>query len=205
MKKILLFLLVIAFTFSSCSTSRSIGNGAYSDVSLVRDSDGYELRRLQEVNSESRAIFGIPLGNSAKKEGVIVRFNGINVTAQKKIWPVLSMIALSVATGSIINEAVGYKTEDTDYGSYETDEYKLGLALSSLIAVPVAGAINNQIWSNAAYSNAAWNANSTLLEQNPDIDVFLNPKYDLEIKNGFWSQKVKLRARVMGATLLTDE
>lgn len=115
------------------------------------------------------------------------------------------MVALSVATGSVINELVGYKTEDTDYGSYETNEYKLGLGLSSVIAIPVSGMINNQIWSDAAYSNAAWNANSRLLEENPEIDVFLNPKYDLEIKNGIWRQKVQLRARVMGATLLTDE
>ena len=61
------------------------------------------------------------------------------------------------------------------------------------------------VWSDAAYSNAAWNANSELLEQNPDVDVFLNPKYDLVIKNGISSQKVDLRARVMGATLETDE
>lgn len=205
MKRFLLFISISILSFTSCTTSRGIGNGAYSDISLVRNSDDYQLKRLQEVNSKSRAIFGIPLGTSAKKEGVIVRFNGINVTAQKKIWPMLSMVALSVATGSVINEAVGYKTEDTDWGSYETGEYKLGLALSSLIAIPVAGAINNQIWSDAAYSNAAWNANSVLLEQNPDVDVFLNPKYDLEIKNGIWSQKVNLRARVMGATLETDK
>lgn len=205
MKNFLLLLLAAVFTFSSCTTSRGIANGAYSDISLVRDSDSYQLKRLQEVKSESRAIFGIPLGSAAQKEGVIVRFNGINVSAQKKFWPIVSMVALSVATGSIVNEVAGHKTEDTEWGSYETNEYKLGLALSSLIAVPIAGAINNQLWSDAAYSNAAWNANSTLLKQNPEIDIFLNPRYDLEIRNGLWSQKVELRARVMGATIETDE
>ena len=205
MFKKLVFVAVITLFTVSCSTHRSIGNGAFSDISLVRDSDQYELKRLNEVKAESKALFGIPLdGNVAKKEGVVVRFNGIKINAQKRIWPVLSMVALSVATGSIINEAVGYKEEETDWGTYESDEYKLGLALSSVIAIPIAGAINNQIWSDAAYSRASWNANSELLDENPEIDVFLNPKYEVKTKGGIWTQKAELSAKVMGARIITD-
>ena len=191
-----MFLGGILFLFASCSTNKSIGNGAYSDISLVRDAQDYELKRLKEVNSESKAIFGIPLSKTSAKEGMIFRFNGIDVTAKKKIWPIISLVAISVATGSIINETVGFN----DQGNY-----KLGLPLSSAIAIPISGAINNQIWSDASFSNAAWNANSELLTENPDIDIFLNPKYEIKSKNGIWTQSVKLKTNVMGARLHTDE
>jgi hypothetical protein len=193
--KNLLLLFVFVLLFSSCSTQRAIGNGAYSDISLVRSSDEYTVKRLQEVNTESRAIFGIPIGDKvAKKEGIIVRFNGINLNAQQKFLPTLSMVVLTFVTGSAIYDLIGQ----------EIDEEALSIAASGLAAIPIAGAINNQIWSNAAYSGATWNANSTLLEQNQDVDVFLNPKYQIETKNGLWSQKVKLQAKVMGATIITD-
>lgn len=197
MIKKLSFILIAVVFMTSCSTQRSIGNGAYSDISLNRDSDQYTLKRLEEVNAESRAIFGIPLdGDVAKKEGVIVRFNGIKLNAQKRIWPVLSMVALSVATGSIINDIAGYN---------DNGERTLGLALSSVIGIPIAGAINNQVWSDAALSRASWNANSELLQNNPEIDIFLNPKYEVKNNNGLWSQKATLKANVMGARILTDE
>ena len=34
-----------------------------------------------------------------KKQGLIVRFNGINLTASKRFWPIVSMIGVSLATG----------------------------------------------------------------------------------------------------------
>lgn len=194
MKNLLLLIFIILISFSSCTTQRSIGNGAYSDISLVRNSDQYELTRLKEVESESSAIFGIPTGGKAKKEGVVVRFNGINLKAQQKFLPTLSMVLLTVATGGVIYEFVGN----------EIEEEAIGLAVSYVAAIPVAGIINNQIWSDAAFSRASWNANSILMEENPNVDVFLNPKYEIETKNGLFGQKVKLKAKVMGATLTTD-
>ena len=192
-----LFLLSVSMLLlASCSTQRSVGNGAYSDISLVRSSDQYNVKRLKEVNTKSRAIFGIPLGSKvSKKEGVIVRFNGINLNAQQKFWPTVSMVALTFVTGSTIYSLI----------SPEFEEDALAYGISGLAAIPIAGAINNQVWSNAAYSRATWDANSILMEQNTDVDVFLNPKYEIENHNGLWSQKTNLKAKVMGATILTDE
>lgn len=181
--------------FSSCSTQRSIGNGAYSDISLERSSDEYTLKRLNAVKSESKAIFGIPIGGQAKKEGIVVRFNGINLGAQQKFLPALSMAVLSFATGSTIYGVVGN----------EFDEEAIAIGVSAVGAIPIAGFLNNQIWSDSALRNASWNANSTLLEENRDIDVFLNPKYEIQTNNGIFSQKASLRAEVMGAIIETDE
>src|SRR5690606_26755025 len=113
---------------------------------------------LAEVKTESRALFGIPLdGKVAKKEGVIVRFNGINLSAQSRFWPAFSMVALTAVTGSALYE----------FAQAEIEEESLAILASAVVAVPIAGAINNQMWSSAAYSRASWNANSQLLESNP--------------------------------------
>jgi hypothetical protein len=194
MRNVLSLLLVSLFLFTSCSTQRSIGNGAYSDISLERSSDQYKLKRLKEVNTSSKAIFGIPLGKKSDKQGVVVRFNGINLSAQQKFLPTLSMVALTVVTGLQINGILDGVIE----------EEALSYAASGIVAIPIAGAINNQIWSSSAYSRASWNANSELLEKNPEIDVFLNPKYQIKTKNGLWTQRVELKANVMGAEIITD-
>lgn len=193
----------------SCSSSLGVSNGAYSDISLNRDSKEYTIKRLKEINTESDAVFGIPIDKSlSKKQGLVVRFNGINLTASSRILPILSMVGLSFATGMAIQGISGYKTETVDYGygysySYPSDKHNMSLGVATLLAIPVAGFINNQIW-NGALNRAAWQANAQLLKENDDIDVFLNPKYDIETSRKIWTQHAKLKARVMGAKIKTD-
>ena len=223
MKKLLLqsFLaLAVMLQLTSCKTQMVISNGAFSDISLVRDSKDYSIKRLGEINTESKAFFGIPVDKSLnKKQGIIFRFNGVNITGTKGFLPVLSMIGLSLTTGYFINEIVGYKKEPAvrngiTYNFTETsNKFKLGLGTSgyivpmiigSILAIPVSGAINNQIWSGSSYSRAAYNANSKLLQDNPNIDVFLNPKYEIERKGGLWTQHTSFKVKVMGAILKED-
>ena len=193
----------------SCSSSIGVSNGAYSDISLNRDSKEYTIKRLKEVNKESNALFGIPTDNSLnKKQGLVVRFNGVNLTSSARIWPILSMVGLSVVTGFGIQQISGYRTVTYRYGnypsfSYPSDKHNLSLGVASLIAIPVAGFLNNQIWSGAL-NRAAWEANSELLRDNDDIDVFLNPKYEIETSRKIWTQHAKLKVRVMGAKIKTD-
>ncbi len=211
MKKIIL-LSLFAIVLSSCRSQVGISNGAYSDISLNRDSKEYTITRLKEINSESNAIFGIPTDKSMnKKQGLIVRFNGINLTASKRFWPIVSMVGLTFITGKMISAAGGYKEEtikeDYWFGSYEytyvSDKPKIGMGLASIIALPISGFINNQLW-DGSLSRASWDANSKLLQDNNDIDVFLNPKYDIDVKRGIWTQNAKLKLRAMGAKIKTD-
>jgi len=211
MKKIIFFGLSLLMV--SCSSSLGVSNGAYSDISLNRDSKEYTIKRLKEINTESDAVFGIPIDKSlSKKQGLVVRFNGINLTASSRILPILSMVGLSFATGMVIQGISGYKTEEQtywngyeyiSYGSYPSDKHNLSLGVATLLAIPVSGFINNQIW-NGALNRAAWQANAQLLKENDDIDVFLNPKYDIETSRKIWTQHAKLKARVMGAKIKTD-
>ena len=213
MKKIILTLLSVTMLTSliGCQSQYGISNGAYSDISLNRDSKEYSIKRLKEVNVESKALFGIPIDKSVnKKQGMIVRFNGINLTASKRFWPIVSMVGVSLATGMVIQGIAGTKTETITEGfgnnrftyTYE-DGNKLSLGVATLIGIPIAGAINNQIWSSSL-SRAAWELNNQLIENNPEVDVFLNPKYDIDLKHGFWTQKAVIKAKVMGATIKTD-
>jgi len=192
----------------SCKSQLGVANGAFSDVSLTRDSKEYQIKRLKEINTQSDAIFGIPTGkNLSKKQGLVVRFNGINLTASKRFWPIVSMVGLTLVTGKIISSASGYKTETYNNGyysySYNTSEHKMSLGVASLLAIPISGFINNQIW-DGSLSRAAWETNSQLLRDNDDMDVFLNPKYDIEVKRSIWTQHANLRLRAMGAKIKTD-
>lgn len=213
MKKVISTFLTVTLltTLIGCQSQYGISNGAYSDISLNRDSKEYSIKRLKEVNVESKALFGIPIDKSVnKKQGLIVRFNGINLTASKRFWPIVSMVGVSLATGMVIQGIAGTKTETETYGSgsfRETYTYeggnKLSLGVATLIGIPIAGAINNQMWSSSL-SRAAWELNNQLIEKNPDVDVFLNPKYDIDLKHGFWTQTAVIKAKVMGATIKTD-
>ena len=204
-----IFYCFLFVTMCSCSTSSKISNGAYSDISLNRDSKDYTITRLKEINKEEKAIFGIPTGKSLSKTGgMVVRFNGVNLTASKKIWPILSMVGLSVAIGTGISNISGFKKNEPNYnnGYYYTgysDEPNLSYALGIVLATPIAGILNNQIW-NGALSRAAYEANAQLLRDNDDIDVFLNPKYEFETSKGIFTQKAKINFRVMGAKIKTD-
>jgi hypothetical protein len=207
LKKII-FCCLLVLTMYSCRSSSKISNGAYSDISLNVDSKQYNIERLDEITKEEKAIFGIPMGKKlAKTSGLVVRFNGVNLSAGGKILPIISMVAISTVGGIALSQALGFKKETVFNGwstsTVYTDEPKLPYAIGILIATPIAGLINNQIWSGAL-SRAAWQANSQLLADNDDIDVFLNPKYTFETRKGFFTQTAKIRFRVMGAKILTD-
>lgn len=198
MRKIISITLLISvlFSFIGCSSYLQTANGAYSDISLTRDPDGYTVKRLAEVKETGKAFWGIPKNNKNKKQGMIFRFNGINLDQANGFWPTLSLIGMStfgsLTIAGIINPGWFY------YEEYAT------LLLSTAITLPITGAINNAIWSNSAYQTAAFNLNSKLLVQNPDVDVFLNPKYEVYKNNGLWSQEAKIKANVMGARIKVD-
>lgn len=190
----IVFIALIAISISSCSSLSSISNGGFSDVSLNRDSNEYELKRLDEISVEGKAIFGIP-GKASKKKGVVVRFNGIELGKSSQFAPILTMILYTASSGFAINSIGGTNDRGKDV---------IPLPAAMLLGIPVAGIINNASWSGAALQNASWNLNSKLVEDNPNIDLFLNPKYEIEYTQGLFNQKAKVKARVMGAIIKTD-
>ena len=175
---------------NSCASNQLISNGAYSDISLDRNSSEYELSRLNEITSEGSSIFGIPMDKSVGNDyGMVVRFNGVNVSGTKRVLPILSLLATSIVLGPTMSEILSLNDN----------------TLGTVVALPVAGAINNLSWGKITSTSRAFQRfNRKLVQDNPNIDVFLNPKYEVDQRLGLFKSKTKVKGRVMGATLKTN-
>jgi hypothetical protein len=210
MKKNLgIFVLAAITLLSSCSNQMYTGNGALSDVSLQRNSSEYEIKRLNEIEVSGKSFWGIPSNSynaNKNKRGMIVRFNGLELGRTPKILPILTMVGYTFGVSGVLQSAFGNKdiTERSGNYTYTCDgcgDPKLGFVPSVLLALPVAGALNNFTWSGSAFSGATNELNYRLVTDNPNVDVFLNPKYTIDYKMGFWKQSATVKAKVMGATI----
>ena len=184
-KNSLMLLAVAIFSFQSCKTNQLVSNGAYSDISLTRDASQYDIKRLKEIRTSGKSIFGIPIDKKVGNNfGTVVRFNGVELGGTKRILPILTMISTSLIVGSATSAA-----------------FDMELLTGTLIGLPISGALNNWYWPEASTTRAFQKFNRKLLQDNKDIDVFLNPKYEISTKNGIWTSKTNLKGNVMGATI----
>jgi len=205
-----IFALAAITLLASCSHQQFTGNGALSDVSLQRNSSEYEIKRLNEIEVSGKSFWGIPSNSynaNKNKKGMIVRFNGLELGRTPKILPILTMLGYTVGVSGILQDAFGNKEETIRSGNYSytvEGDPKLGLVPSFLIALPIAGAINNFTWRGSAFSGATNELNYRLVTDNPNVDVFLNPKYTIDYKMGLWKQSANVKAKVMGATIKSN-
>ena len=184
-KNSLMLIAVAMFSLQSCKTNQLVSNGAYSDISLTRDASQYEIKRLKEIRTSGKAIFGIPIDKKVGNEfGTVVRFNGVELGGTKRIFPILTMISTGLIVGSATAAALDME-----------------LLPGTLIGLPISGALNNWYWPEASTTRAFQKFNRKLLQDNKDIDVFLNPKYEISTKNGIWTSTTNLTGNVMGATI----
>ena len=211
-KKFGVFALAAITLFASCSNQLYTGNGALSDVSLQRNSSEYEIKRLNEIEVSGKSFWGIPSNSynaNKNKKGMIVRFNGLELGRTPQILPILTMVGYTFGVSGVLQEVFGNKDVTERYGntSYTCrgcGDTKLGTVPSLLLALPVAGALNNFTWSGSAFSGATNELNYRLVTDNPNVDVFLNPKYTIDYKMGFWRQSANVKAKVMGATIKSN-
>ena len=196
MKKFII--IVFVFVLGSCSVQKSISNGAFSDISINVDSEKCEFNRLNEIEADGWAFWGIP-EKPVKKSGFVFRFNGMQLNSEdsrflgvykSQFVPIFSLIANTVGIGLAI-----------DYALPES----VPLPTSFLIAIPFAGTINNMIFYKSAHNLAIRKMNAKLIEENPEIDVFLNPKYNIDFKNKIWTQEATIKANVMGAKFIIEK
>ncbi|MEN9959428.1 MAG: hypothetical protein RLZZ474_1672 [Bacteroidota bacterium] len=201
-------LLLISLFFSSCSDQVISGSGGYSDVSLNRNSSEYDIKRLKEVEIVGNSFWGIPYmknKESKNKSGFIFRFNGVSMFRLPASLPALTLLSTTIATGLIIQPLFGYEKVKVGSYSYENlDNPNLNIGFAMLLGLPIAGAINNQLYPNIAVSNAMHEMNYQLVKQNPDIDVFSNPKYNITNQRGFWRTEANVKANVLGSRIRTE-
>nr|MBC8305302.1 hypothetical protein [Pelagibacterales bacterium] len=211
-------LITVSFLFSSCSKSLYTSNGARDQRPLLFDNE-YDIKELSDIKSTGTAFWGIPISQSKykRKHGMIVYFNGVSLAKTPKILPILTLLSLDFfITTSVMQPIFGTKKETyTSYEwngnpytvEYDTGENRLGLVSGLLLSLPIAGTINNFIWSGAT-AEASSTIERQLIEENPDTDLFFFPKYEVKEYNVFndgpkylWWQKSDVNAKVKGATI----
>ena len=196
-------LLCLAITFlTSCNQYIKSGIAGSTDVTLTRNSDEYTIKRLKPIELEGSSLFGIPgfgtNNRNKNKTGMVFKLNGFTIGSVPRILPILSFISTSVASGILVQSIGG--TVD-NYQSNRFGQYKINFPIAMLIGVPVGGMINNLVWSGSATSGLTNEMYYRLVDENPDVDIFTNPKYKIDYKLGVFNQKATIRADVMGATL----
>jgi len=196
-------LLCLAITFlTSCNQYIKSGIAGSTDVTLTRNSDEYTIKRLKPIELEGSSLFGIPgfgtNNRNKNKTGMVFKLNGFTIGSVQRILPILSFISTSVASGILVQSIGG--TVD-NYQSNRFGQYKINFPIAMLIGVPVGGMINNLVWSGSATSGLTNQMYYRLVDENPDVDIFTNPKYKIDYKLGVFNQKATIRADVMGATL----
>tara|TARA_B110000037_G_scaffold152419_1_gene171903 strand:+ start:111 stop:746 length:636 start_codon:yes stop_codon:yes gene_type:complete len=207
MKKLIVFIFSIVI-LGSCNQTKFISNGVTDNKPLIFE-DEYQCKNLKEINLEGSAFWGIPKSTELSKDakhnsGRIISFNGVRIMGSSKLLPVIGMIAYTAVLGTGLNLVFGEKqtVAYTDQNGWTYYEYKTRLPLipAMIIGVPLAGALNNLTFSNSALGVAGSGLNYKLITDNPDIDIFYYPKYEISNKINFWNQKAYLKANVKGAT-----
>jgi hypothetical protein len=165
----------------------------------------YQTKDLNELQIEGAAVFGIPTksnNNKSSNTGFIFTFNGIELGRTRRILPIMSLIGYSFFSQTAVQKLIGEKTKRVGLKDIKTGEYRVGFATSYILGLPIAGMLNNLTWSNAAVSGASATLQHRLISENPDVDVFFYPKYEVSQNSKLFTQDAILKARVSGATLI---
>jgi hypothetical protein len=167
MKK-LLYLFITGVILSSCASQQSASNLSFVDVTLNYNSDDFEIVELEPITRSAASIMGMTSNDG--KSAVLDRssFNAGSAT--------------SFGTGTFILGAISSFTSGLvmmqDAGNYEA-AVPVGIGFALLW-----GAYNDLLWSNAVRNKAIERCNYALLEKYPDVDSFINPKYQISTNKG---------------------
>jgi hypothetical protein len=221
MKFSILFSCVTLLVLTGCSRSYLVSSGATDNRPLLFENE-YELSELKEVEVEGRAFFGIPSFSKNNRNnhtsGMLFYFNGVQLGRTPRILPIASLVTMSFLGGTILSAAF---PGDYKYNSRTRDyEYSGGIGIipGALLSLPITGMVNNLIWSGSAFSGASRTLQHKLVKDNPDVDLFFYPKYDIQRKHVYsgsditggnskielkylWVQDAKIKGRCKGAKL----
>jgi hypothetical protein len=181
MKKIL-YVLTATLILSSCSKTLLITQGEQGYAGELGEK--YELVELNTVSASGHSFFGIGSGE-IHKDGVITNSLGSNLGySQSNALRVLTFLVYS-AMLPILTPPLG--------------------ALNLLGGIAVGGAVNNLVWHKTSSNAALRNANKKLIEENPSIDLFVYPKYNINTRSGLFTNKANVTIISKGAKLKTND
>lgn len=195
-----LFPICALLLLSSCSEQRLVANGARHDHPIHLGGE-YTWEDLDPVEIQGKAVFGIPSANAQggnfSKTGLIINLDGPGGFRFPKVVPLLTMLAGTFITASTLREMGG-----TEY-SLQSQKltYKMPYILTFPLAVPIWGAVQNVMYSGISNSGVSSELQRKWIEDNPDVDLFFNPSYDIKYQQSLFSQESTIKANVKGATM----
>lgn len=212
MKNQILLLAAVLITLSGCRSTLSTGNGGYTDLSLTVNPSDYELVRLDEIKSSTKQIAGIPLDKNVGLDyGHVDRFFSFSSAGSKnsgsaayRVQPILTLALIEIPTLFISGALWGVRsyTINPNNGNLVVRRPLGGLAFFTfVVGSGISAAYNNVIWDPS--KRAIQRLNREIVDQNPDVDVFLNPKYTIERNQGIFQSEAKVRLNAMGAKIET--
>jgi hypothetical protein len=107
------------------------------------------------------------------------------------------MIAGTMVTAYSMRDAGGQEYNNQS----RKMEYNLPMGLALPLSIPLWGAVQNFVYSGMSNSGVSSELQRRLIVDNPDVDLFFNPRYDIEYKQDIFSQESKIRVQVKGATM----
>jgi hypothetical protein len=177
MKK-LLYILIATFIVSSCGNTLLITQGEQGYAGELDEK--YELIELNSVSASGYSLFGFGNGEN-HKDGLITNFLGINLGySQSNVLRVLTFITYSAIL--------------------PIETLPLG-PLNIIGGIAFGGAVNNLVWSKTSSNEALRKANLKLIEDNPSVDLFIYPKYNIQTRNGLFINMANVSMSSKGAKL----
>ena len=175
--KNLLVLVVASLTLFSCVSQQSASNLSFVDVSLNYDSEDFEIVDLAPITKNAGSLFGITSNDVASA--------------------VLDRSTFNVGGGSSFGSATFLLGGVTSF-----------FAASSVAAFPfgiigaaIWGIYNDLLWSNTVKNKAIQRCNYDLLVRYPDMDSYINPKYEINYTKGIIGTRCRVTLFAQGVRL----
>ena len=183
--KNLLVLVVASLTLFSCVSQQSASNLSFVDVSLNYDSEEFEIIDLAPITKNAGSLFGITSNDVASA--------------------VLDRSTFNVGGGSSFGSAtflLGGVTSFFAASSVAVVNGNDGLIVPfGIIGAAIWGIYNDLLWSNTVKNKAIQRCNYDLLVRYPDMDSYINPKYEINYTKGIIGTRCRVTLFAQGVRL----
>ena len=182
MKK-LLALSLLCFFLGSCASQHSASNLSFVDVSLNYDSEDFDIVELKPVKRSASSFVGISANDESSAQ------------LDRSTYAVGNATSLGSAT--FIGGAFPIMITAFTYAE-NTNGRSI---IFGLVSTALWGVYNDVVWSNTVKNKAIERCNYSLLERYPDIDAFINPKYEISWSKGFATTTCRVTLTAQGVVL----
>lgn len=189
--KFLKFLSVLSLSLLfSCGSQQNISNLSYADLSLNYSSDEFEIVDLQPITKKASSFMGITSNDASSAILDRSEFNAgssVSFGTTTMVIGGLAMFSTGVASQAQVWASTGR-------------QLIVGLGFAGLW-----GAYNDILWANSIRNKAIQRCNYSLQSNYPMYDTYINPKYDIRFKKGFFGTRCEVTLYAQGVRLLNKK